>query len=624
MRPLDRVTGCPAYALVRLGDADSVTLLGGTRADLHRFADVPLESGSPAAGRRFDRLLLAPFRQVWERGFEAHDDATPLSCLTIEQEYDVALGQLLRELPDQPAQVADPGGFDIDDPAYAELVRQVVEADIGNGEGANLVLARSFQARLAGWGTAAALSVFRRLLEREHGAYWTFLVFTGDRYLVGASPERHVSVHGGAVRMNPISGTLRLAGSADAREQKQALLNFLADDKEIFELFMVVDEELKVMCQVCGAGGQVLGPYLKEMSQLLHTEYLLAGRSGMDVREVLRRSMYAATVTGSPVQNACRLIKHHERRGRGYYGGVLALLGRDQSGAPTADAPIVIRTADVDTQGHLRVSAGATLVRDSDPDREVLETSAKAAGVLSAFGLAPPAPQVAPGAPPRVDEDVLIALGSRNQRLSRFWLTDQSGVAPVPSLAGRSALVVDGEDEFVSMLSHLLQVLGLKVSVLPHDRYERGAYDGYDLAIVGPGPGDPRDRGHPKLAAMRRAVADRLAAGKPLLAVCLGHQLLCAELGMELHYKDIAFQGTQTTVDILGRRETVGFYNTFVARAGDRCLPAGVRVDADPATGDVHLVSGPCFRGVQFHPESILTEHGYELLRELAVGLLTD
>ena len=105
-------------------------------------------------------------------------------------------------------------------------------------------------------------------------------------------------------------------------------LRFLADGKEIEELSMVVDEELKMMCTVGDRGGVVIGPRLKEMAHLAHTEYELRGRSSLDVREVLRETMFAATVTGSPVQNACRVIARHERTGRRYYAGVLALLGR--------------------------------------------------------------------------------------------------------------------------------------------------------------------------------------------------------------------------------------------------------------------------------------------------------
>ena len=86
-------------------------------------------------------------------------------------------------------------------------------------------------------------------------------------------------MHGGDVRMNPISGTFRLRRSATPAERKARLLEFLADEKEIYELFMVVDEELKMMCDICHEGGQVLGPFLKPMTHLVHTEYLLAGRT---------------------------------------------------------------------------------------------------------------------------------------------------------------------------------------------------------------------------------------------------------------------------------------------------------------------------------------------------------
>ena len=625
MTLLDQLTAASAYALIRFGDAEAVTVLTGRRTDLDRLADVALEQGAPVGGQRFDRLVLLPFRQVRERGFPAHDDGTPLSSIAIERQWELPLDQVLTQSPDVAVGVQGPGRFDVDDAAYASLVRQVIQREIGQGEGANLVIARSYRAHLTNWGPAAALSVFRRLLTGEQGAYWTYLVFTGNRYLIGASPERHVSVDGADVRMNPISGTFRWPSRSEPGEGKQRLLDFLADDKEIYELFMVVDEELKVMCEVCSEGGHVVGPYLKAMSHLAHTEYLLAGRTGMDVREVLRRTMYAATVTGSPVRNACRLIREYEPAGRGYYGGALALLGRDPAGAATADAPILIRTADVDVQGSLRATTGATLVRDSDPEQEVLETHAKAAAVLTAFGLVkqPDPTTNALAALARAD-DVVVALRSRNQRLSEFWLTDQGDAAPVPELTGRTVVVLDAEDDFVAMLGHLLRALGMGVSVLAHDAYRPGCLAGFDLVVLGPGPGDPRDGTDPKVAALRAAVDELLATGRPFLAVCLGHQVLCDRLGLELAYKDVVFQGVQTQVTVLGRSENVGFYNTFVARVSDGAmLPAGVAVETDPESGDVHLLTGPHYAGVQFHVESILTEHGRDLLEELVGSLVS-
>src|SRR6478672_8846915 len=496
---IEALQGHEAWAIIRrstrAGDRDTVGLVGGRRHVVESILDVPLEQGVPDDGHIADRLVAISFRQVRERGFEAHDDGTPLVVVDVETEREFSVAEVIEAIDDTGIEFADRGGFDIDDHDYGKLVGSIIEDEIGQGEGANLVIGRHYRATVADWGRDKALTVFRRLLERERGAYWTFVFFTGDRYLIGASPERHVSIHGGDVRMNPISGTFRIPSEGDVKAQ---LLDFLHDEKEIYELFMVVDEELKMMCDICNEGGQVLGPFLKPMSRLVHTEYLLAGRTSRDPREVLRDTMYAATVTGSPVENACRLITQHESEGRCYYGAALAILGRDAVGGPVVDSPIVIRTADVDLDGRLPVTAGATLVRDSDPVHEVAETHAKAGGILSAFGLVPPAPVPNVNVAELVnDEDVLLALNARNRRLSTFWLTDQAGTPPDPRLRGKHVVVLDGEDDFVNMLRHMLGVLGLTSSVIRHDAYDaardRPVLDAADLVIVGPGPGDPRD-----------------------------------------------------------------------------------------------------------------------------------
>ncbi len=615
-----------AWAIIRrstrAGDRDTVGLVAGRRRVVESILDVPLESGVPQPGHIADRLMAIPFRQVRERGFQALDDGTPLVVVEVDSEREFTVAEVVDAIDDTEVAFTDRGGFETDDDDYGKLVEAIISDEIGQGEGANLVIGRHYRATLADWGPNKALAVYKRLLERERGAYWTFLFFTGDRYLIGASPERHVSIHDGDVRMNPISGTFRIPREGDVHDP---LLRFLRDEKEIYELFMVVDEELKMMCDICNEGGQVLGPFLKPMSHLVHTEYLLAGRTSRDPREVLRDTMYAATVTGSPVENACRLIAEYEAEGRGYYGAALAILGRDEAGGPMVDSPIVIRTADVSLDGRLTVTAGATLVRDSDAAYEVAETHAKAGGILSAFGLVPPAPAPEVNMAELVtDEDVLIALNARNRRLSSFWLTDQAGSPPDPGLRGKSVVILDGEDDFVNMLRHVLGVLGLTSAVLRHEEYVDGALDGFDLVILGPGPGDPRDDDDPKMQRIRAAVARLLADGQPFLAVCLGHQALCHALEIPLAFKDIVFQGTQSPVEIDGRTERVGFYNTFVGRADDATvLPAGVTVERDPATGDIHLLRGPHYRGIQFHAESILSEHGYDLIHELARQLLT-
>ncbi|RSS29561.1 anthranilate synthase family protein [Streptomyces sp. WAC08452] len=614
MTALDGLLADPRpFALLRRRtpgrDHDTVELLLGPVAERDRLADLPAEG-----------LALVPFRQIRERGFDVRDDGTPLLVLTPEERHEIPLADALAALPAHDVRV-EGGGFDVGDEEYARIVGRVLEEEIGAGEGANFVIRRTYEGRIDGFGRADALALFRRLLEGERGAYWTFVVHTGERTLVGASPEVHVRMSGGTVVMNPISGTYRYPAEGPTPEH---LLDFLADGKEIEELSMVVDEELKMMCTVGDMGGVVVGPRLKEMAHLAHTEYELRGRSSLDAREVLKETMFAATVTGSPVQNACRVIERHETGGRGYYAGALALLGRDAGGAQTLDSPILIRTADIDADGGLRVPVGATLVRGSDPAGEVAETHAKAAGVLAALGVRPSRPRAEAGRPKLADDPrVRAALDGRRASLAPFWLRMQE---PSDALEGH-ALVVDAEDTFTAMLAHVLRSSGLAVSVRRYDEEGlREAVLGHAGPVVlGPGPGDPSDPADPKMRFLRALTADLLGERRHgVLGVCLGHELIAAELGLDIVRKEVPYQGAQTEIDLFGRRETVGFYNSFTARCDDESAAElaahGVEVSR-AAGGDVHALRGPGFAGVQFHPESVLTLNGAAVVREL-VGQL--
>src|SRR6185369_1721683 len=97
---------------------------------------------------------------------------------------------------------------------YGEIVARVLRDEIGHGEGANFVIHRVFTATVDGDPVEAARAAFRNLL-------------------VGAPPERHVSVADGLTMMNPISGTFRHDGTRE-------LVDFLADGKETDELYMVL------------------------------------------------------------------------------------------------------------------------------------------------------------------------------------------------------------------------------------------------------------------------------------------------------------------------------------------------------------------------------------------------
>ncbi|WP_175607688.1 anthranilate synthase family protein [Peterkaempfera bronchialis] len=622
--PLDRILAeqPPAFALLHRPEATGAGLLDvliGEVSTPGTLAAIPLPEdhpGRPDGGPGHEMLVLMPYRQIAERGFSCADDGEPLIALTVTEQAVMPLAEVSARIPDVPIELSG-RHFDVDDAAYAETVRRVIADEIGEGAGANFVIKRSFVADITDYTPAGALALFRRLLERESGAYWTFVVHTGDRTFVGATPERHISVHGGTAVMNPISGTYRYPASGPSLPE---VMDFLADRKEADELYMVVDEELKMMARICETGGRVVGPYLREMARLAHTEYFIEGRTSHDPREILRETMFAPTVTGSPLESAARVIARYEPEGRGYYSGVAALIGRDRSGGRSLDSAILIRTADINAAGRVRIGVGATLVRHSDPASEVAETRAKAAGLIAALE-ADGQPQF--GSHPSVRD----ALEQRNSSIADFWLAqDAERDHSRPGLLGRRVLVVDAEDTFTSMIGHQLRSLGLEVTVRRFDEPYR--FDGYDLVVMGPGPGDPRETGHPKIAHLRSALRRLLEERRPFLAVCLSHQVLSLALGLELVRREVPNQGVQREVDLFGARERVGFYNTFAARSladGFECPGVGpVEVSRDAGTGEVHALRGPHFATMQFHAESVLTQDGVRIVGDLIAGVLAE
>lgn len=602
-----------SFVLIAREGSGSVELLTGDVVDVDLLADIPLT----ADGAPQEVFALVPYRQVRERGFEAQDDATPLRCIIVDRHDHLPFDEVVASLPREPIALQD-AGFDISDDDYAAVVERVIAEEIGRGEGANFVIRRDYTARFDGDDRIAALTWFRALLEHERGAYWTFAVITPGQILVGASPEAHVVAQDGIVTMNPISGTFRHpAGGAT----KESLVEFLSSTKETEELFMVVDEELKMMSAVCSDGGRITGPHLKQMSRLTHTEYMLRGSSRLDPRDILRETMFAPTVTGSPMQNACTVIRRHEAKPRGYYSGVAALFTPNAHGGHDLDAPILIRTVYAE-DGELRVPVGATLVRHSDPHGEVSETHGKAAGVLGAIGAIDReevADADAPAAPVDLaaDAEVKALLNARNGRLAEFWLNPQGDDTAGP-FAGRSAVVVDAEDRFTTMLAHQLRHLGLDVRIVAWSEATEADADAADLVVAGPGPGDPRDASSPRITRMRGLVARRREQQRPLLAVCLSHQILADGFGIELAPLDSPHQGLQKVVPVFGENASIGFYNTFTARVAPGTSHLGdVEVSADAVTGDVYALRAPHVASVQGHLESILSRDGIRTLERL-------
>jgi anthranilate synthase component 1 len=226
--------------------------------------------------------------------------------------------------------------------------------------------------------------IYRRLRVTNPAPYM-FFVRTHGMELAGSSPEPLVRVEGRRVSSRPIAGT-RPRGHTEMRDR---LLEheLLADPKEQAEHAMLVDLARNDIGRVCVAGS-VRPTELMEVerfTKVMHIVSTVEGELREDLHplDALAVTFPAGTVTGAPKRRAMELIAEHEPTARGPYAGAVGYL----TFAGDLDFCITIRTVVV-ADGRASVQTGAGVVADSDPQRELDETKAKAAALL---------PAVAPG-----------------------------------------------------------------------------------------------------------------------------------------------------------------------------------------------------------------------------------
>ncbi len=184
-------------------------------------------------------------------------------------------------------------------------------------------------------------------------------------------------------------------------------------------------------------------------------------------------------------------------------------------------------------------------------------------------------------------------------------------------------LVIDNYDSFVYNLVQYLAQLGADPAVRRNDEVDLDELTDVDGVLVSPGPGVP-ERAGSSIAAIRRAAA----AGTPLLGVCLGHQAIGAAWGAVVERAPELLHGKTSLVHHDGAGVLAGLPDPFVAtryhslsiRPGT--LPAELEVTARTAGG---VIMGVRHRelpvqGVQFHPESVLTEGGHRMLATWMAG----
>lgn len=181
-------------------------------------------------------------------------------------------------------------------------------------------------------------------------------------------------------------------------------------------------------------------------------------------------------------------------------------------------------------------------------------------------------------------------------------------------------LVLDNYDSFTyNLVQYVQEILGHKVPVVRNDAIDLDAVEEYDAIILSPGPGVPADAG------IMPALIKKYAHRKAILGVCLGHQAIGEAFGGTIHNLENVFHGVETPISVVEQDDFLfkdipntfigGRYHSWVVERAT--LPDCLEITAVAEDKSIMAMQHKIYnvRGMQFHPESVMTECGKQILR---------
>lgn len=180
-----------------------------------------------------------------------------------------------------------------------------------------------------------------------------------------------------------------------------------------------------------------------------------------------------------------------------------------------------------------------------------------------------------------------------------------------------NCLIIDNYDSFTYNLVHLVKEIGVIPDVIRNDKFCLEEVAKYDKIMLSPGPGVPHDAG------LLKQVINEFASSKSIFGVCLGQQAIAEVFGGTLINLEQVYHGVVTEIEVvvhdyifgqIPRRFMAGRYHSWVV---DPNLPSELETIAIDANGQIMALKHKTYdvRGVQFHPESIMTPNGKQIIQ---------
>lgn len=555
-------------------------------------------------------VFILPFSQAWKELGYSYIWEEPILAMEVTEELELSRESLMSLLPDKKIDIKDIS-YSKNDLELEQMILKLKQ-DIEAWDLCQCILSRETIFHLLTLSVDDILAIYKRLLTMRWG-YMTYMFNCWNNVYMWASPERHITVQGEEVIKNPIAWTMPKRPDSFYTD----LIKFLHDKKEENELSMVTDEELKMIMKIT-RWWVISGPILREIWAVVHTEFELKWHRKKWFRAIdcLRETLYSPTLVWWPLKSAFEHIARYEGESRWYYGSAFWVIDGDNM-----DTCIPIRAARIDKQAAtISVRSGAWIVSDSDPKSEVNEVHKKAnwfSGILW-WNTSLNTTSLLSSLSYEQQKNVESVIKQRQSRLSNIYLEDiEWKDLLVPKIVWKKFLLVNNWDDFVYMIAHLIEKMWWVCDIVENAYYENN--ENFDFTLIWPGPWDINDETDSKMKKVLEITRDLRASWGKVIWICLWHQAICKDMWLEVAHQEKIRQWKQEDVNIFWNKETVAFYNSFSPLMQDDS-----RVEEYELYDNNRLLYQKTWTtvSVQFHPESIMTLNGFEILKEMILKLL--